>query len=209
MAKRSMASTEVDGQAASNLKIGYARVSTGDQNLAMQIAALKSAGCDRIFEETASGAKSDRPILATALSHLRAGDTFVVWRLDRLGRSLPHLVELVADFKQRGIGLRSLTDPVDTTSAAGELVFNIFASLAQFERQLTRERTMAGLEAARARGRKGGRKPKLNRKSFKEVKALLQDPDITRAAIAKRYGISRSTLYVYMANEYSASEKAT
>lgn len=193
---------EADGKhAGGSLKIGYARVSTGDQILDMQIAALKAAGCDRIFEETASGAKSDRPILATAISHLRAGDTFVVYRLDRLGRSLPHLVELVANFKERGIGLRSLTDPVDTTSAAGELVFNIFASLAQFERQLIRERTMSGLTAARARGRKGGRKLKLTRKNFREIRALMQDPDITRAEIAKRYGISRSTLYEYIARD--------
>ncbi len=184
-----------------NLKIGYARVSTGDQNLDMQIAALRAAGCDRVFEEVASGAKSDRPVLATALSHLRAGDTFVVWRLDRLGRSLSHLVDLVAEFKRRGVGLQSLNDPVDTTTATGELVFNIFASLSQFERMLISERTRSGLEAARARGRKGGRPPRLNSKSLREIKALLSDPEITRASIAQRFGIARSTLYLHIGKD--------
>lgn len=187
--------------AAGGMKIGYARVSTREQDPALQLAALDTAGCDRIFIETASGARSDRPELANALSHLRPKDTLIVWRIDRLGRSLPHLVELVADFKRRGIGLRSLTDPIDTTTAAGELVFNIFASLAQFERELIRERTKAGVDAARARGRKGGRKAKLDARAVREIKALMKDPEITRTAIAARYKISRSTLYEYLGRE--------
>src|SRR5690349_15412935 len=138
--------------------IGYARVSTDDQTLDLQLDALKAAGCERrrVYTDTASGAKTDRPGLAKALDMLREGDILVVWRLDRLGRSLPHLIEVVGDLKGRHIGFKSLTENIDTTTPAGELIFHIFASLAQFERELIRERTMAGLVAARARGRKGG-----------------------------------------------------
>jgi DNA invertase Pin-like site-specific DNA recombinase len=194
---------------AAGLKIGFARVSTPDQDLAMQIDALKAAGCDRIFTETGSGAKADRPYLNAALSHLRPGDTLVVWRLDRLGRDLKHLVELVDDFKKRGIGLRSLMDPIDTTTAAGELVFMIFASLARFERELIKERTRAGVAAARARGRHGGRKKKLTTKEMREIRALMKDPEITRTEIAQRFKIGRSTLYEYINREGGPAPQET
>ena len=189
---------------AASMHIGYARVSTRDQDVAMQIEALEAAGCDQIFTETASGSRADRPELGRALSHLRPGDTLVVWRLDRLGRSLAHLVALIADFKGRGIGFRSLMDPIDTTTPAGGLVFNVFASIAQFERELIRERTKAGLELARARGRKGGRKRKLDAKALHEVRALLKDPEITTTEIAARYKISRSALYRALGREKGA-----
>ena len=132
--------------------IGYARVSTGDQKLALQHDALNAAGCERIFDDQASGAKTDRPGLAEALAYLRAGDTLVVWKLDRLGRSMIHLIEKVGELAARGVGFRSLTEQIDTTTSGGMLVFNIFGSLAQFERDLIRERTNAGLKATRERG---------------------------------------------------------
>ncbi len=190
---------------ATAMRIGYARVSTRDQDVSLQIEALKAAGCDRIFTETASGARSDRPELALTLSHLRPGDTLVVWRLDRLGRSLPHLIELIGDFKARAIGFRSIMDPIDTTSAAGELIFNIFGSIAQFERELIRERTKAGLESARARGRKGGRKRKVDARVLREINALLKDPEIRVTEIAARYKVSRSALYRALRREKEAA----
>ncbi len=140
---------------------GYARVSTADQNPDLQLDALRAAGCSRIFIDYASGAKTARPELARALDHLRAGDTLIVWKLDRLGRSLPHLVETVKALSDRDVGLRSLQDPIDTTTPGGRLVFHVFAAMAEFERDLIRERTNAGLAAARARGRVGGRPPAL------------------------------------------------
>jgi DNA invertase Pin-like site-specific DNA recombinase len=141
--------------------IGYARISTGDQTLDLQRDALAVAGCGRVFEDVASGAKASRPGLEEALSYLRAGDTLVVWRLDRLGRSLPHLIETIAALAERGIGFWSLTEQIDTTTSGGKLIFHVFGALAEFERDLIRERTQAGLAAARARGRKGGRPKKL------------------------------------------------
>lgn len=141
--------------------VGYARVSTQDQDVQLQVDALAKAGCAKhlIFIDKISGAKSDRPGLDKCLASLSKGDTLLVWRLDRLGRSMPHLVQLVEDLGAKGIGFRSLCDgAIDTTTASGELIFNIFSSLAQFERRLIQERTRAGLEAARARGKKGGRK---------------------------------------------------
>src|ERR671932_1719819 len=140
--------------------IGYARVSTNEQNLDLQRDALERAGCDLIFDDHVSGIKARRPGLEQALSHLRAGDTLVVWRLDRLGRSLRHLIDTVTDLQERGIGFKSLTESIDTTTSGGRLVFNIFASLAEFEREIIRERTLAALQSARARGRKGGRPKK-------------------------------------------------
>src|SRR5579862_2580785 len=139
------------------MKIGYARVSTREQNLDMQVFALEDAGCEKIYEEVVSGAKADRPVLNNLIKQLRDGDVIVVWKLDRLGRSLKHLVELVHILMQRNIGLCSLNDPIDTTTPQGRLIFNIFASLAEFERDVIKERTNAGLTAARARGRLGGR----------------------------------------------------
>src|ERR671916_896229 len=141
------------------MRTGYARVSTDDQTLNLQLDALKAAGCAQIFTDRVSGAKAERPGLANALGHLRDGDTLVVWRLDRLGRSLPHLIETVTALADRGVGFKSLTESIDTTNTGGRLIFHIFGALAEFERDLIRERTQAGLKAARARGRKGGRKP--------------------------------------------------
>src|SRR5919201_955449 len=139
------------------MNIGYARVSTQDQTLDLQKDALTKAGCERLFSDTASGASTERKGLEQALGQLREGDTLVVWRLDRLGRSLPHLIETVTALEQRGIGFRSLTESIDTTTSGGKLIFHIFGALAEFERNLIRERTLAGLAAARARGRSGGR----------------------------------------------------
>jgi len=139
------------------MKIGYARVSTRDQKADLQVDALKQAGCERIYQDIASGAKSARPELDKLLANVRPGDAVVIWKLDRLGRSLKHLVELVGELAERKVGLQSLNDPIDTTHAQGRLVFNLFASLAEFERELIRERTQAGLSAARSRGRIGGR----------------------------------------------------
>ncbi len=181
-----------------NQRIGYARVSTDDQHLDLQRDALQQAGCALIYEEAASGKNAARPELAQCCKALRAGDTLVVWRLDRLGRSLPDLVHIVADLEQRGVGFESLTEKIETTGAAGKLVFHMFAALAEFERGLIRERTQAGLAAARARGRTGGRKPKLDEKQVREIKALLRDPDIYVADVARRYGVSRTTLYKHV-----------
>jgi len=188
-----------------NQRIGYARVSTDDQNLDLQRDALNKAqrdalnkaGCSSIYEEKASGKSIGRPELEQCRKALRAGDTLVVWRLDRLGRSLPDLVNLVTELEQKGIGFESITEKIETGSAAGKLIFHVFASLAEFERNLIRERTRAGLDAARARGKKGGRKPKLDAKQIKEIKALLRDPSIEVSAVARRYGVSRTTLYKY------------
>ncbi len=181
-----------------NHRIGYARVSTDDQNLDLQRDALTRAGCSSIYEETASGKSSTRPELEHCLRALRAGDTLVVWRLDRLGRSLSDLVKIVAELEHRGIGFESLQEKIETGSASGKLQFHVFAALAEFERNLIRERTRAGLAAARARGRKGGRKPALDAKQIREIKALLRDPDIQVADVAKRYGVSRTTIYKHV-----------
>ena len=177
---------------------GYARVSTGDQDARLQHDALEAAGCYKVFTDTASGALASRPELGKLLDQLRPGDTLVVWRLDRLGRSLPDLVQIVGELEQAGIGFESLHEKIETTSAAGKLVFHVFAALAEFERSLIRERTRAGLAAARARGRKGGRRPKLDAKQIREVKALLADPKISVTDVATRYGVSRSTIYKHL-----------
>lgn len=181
-----------------NHRIGYARVSTDDQNLDLQRDALSRAGCSSIYEETASGKSFARIELDHCLRALRAGDTLVVWRLDRLGRSLPDLVKIVAELEHRGVGFESLQEKIETASASGKLVFHVFAALAEFERNLIRERTRAGLAAARARGRKGGRKPALDAKQIREIKALLRDPAIQVGDVAKRYGVSRSTIYKHV-----------
>lgn len=181
-----------------NQRIGYARVSTDDQNLDLQRDALKRASCNVIYEEAASGKSTARPELEQCRKALRPGDTLVVWRLDRLGRSLPDLVQIVAELEQLGIGFESLSEKIETGSAAGKLVFHVFAALSEFERNLIRERTQAGLAAARARGRAGGRKPKLDEQQVREIKALLRDPDIQVADVARRYGVSRTTLYKHV-----------
>jgi len=177
--------------------VGYARVSTTDQNLDLQKDALLAAGCGRIFTDTASGSKSERPGLADALGHCRPGDTMVVWKLDRLGRSLPHLVETVRGFADLGIGFKSLQEDIDTTTSGGKLVFHIFASLAEFERDIIRDRTKAGLTAARARGRKGGRPVGVDEKKRKATLALKKDAGRSVKEICGIVGISRNTYYKY------------
>jgi DNA invertase Pin-like site-specific DNA recombinase len=178
--------------------IGYARVSTRDQKPHLQIDALREAGCERIFDETASGARRDRPELAAALDFMRGGDSLVVWKLDRLARSTRQLLETVEALERRGIGLRILTQNMDTTSAGGRLIFTVFSAIAEFEREIIRERTRAGLDAARARGRTGGRPRALSDKDLKEARALLADPDITVEDVARRLGVGPSTLYRYL-----------
>lgn len=179
-------------------RIGYARVSTDDQNLDLQRDALARAKCATIYEETASGKSAGRPELEHCLKALRSGDVLVVWRLDRLGRSLPDLVTIVSELEQQGIGFESLTEKIETGSAAGKLVFHVFAALAEFERNVIRERTRAGLTAARARGRVGGRKRSLDDKKIREIRALLSDPAIAVSDVAKLYGVSRTTLYKWV-----------
>lgn len=178
--------------------VGYARVSTQDQNPALQLDALTAAGCEKVFTEKASGAQRDRPELAAALSYMRAGDSLVVWKLDRLARSLPQLIETVAALEDQGIGFRSLTEAIDTTTAGGKLVFHIFGALAEFERSVIRERTRAGLKAARDRGRKGGRPPALSASDLAAAKALLRDPAITVDEVATRLKVSSATLYRHL-----------
>ena len=176
-------------------RIGYARVSTDDQNLDLQRDALTRSGCATIYEETASGKSAQRIELAHCRKSLRSGDTLVVWRLDRLGRSLPDLVKIIGELERDSITFESLSEKIDTGSASGKLQFHVFAALAEFERNLIRERTLAGLTAARARGRVGGRKPKLSDKQIREIKTLLSDPAAQVKDIAERYGVSRTTLY--------------
>ena len=174
--------------------IGYARVSTHDQNLDSQLDALQKADCEQIFQEKITGKSKDRPELLSCLKALRKGDVLIVWKLDRLARSLKDLVEITTDLNQREIGFKSLTEAIDTTSATGRLVFHIFGALAEFEHSLIRERTIAGLDAARARGRKGGRKPSMSENDIKKAKAMLSDPQITKTEVAKHFGVSRVTL---------------
>lgn len=183
------------------MKIGYARVSTKDQVLDLQIDALTKDGCELIFKETASGAKTDRPELQKLLNHLRKGDVVVVYKLDRLGRSLKHLLEVVAELNSKEVGIRSINDAIDTTTPQGRLFFNISASFAEFERDLIRERTKSGLEAARARGRKGGRRQGMTKEA--EQKAILAETYYREGKlgvnqIAKEIGVSKMTLYKYL-----------
>ena len=181
--------------------VGYARVSTAEQDLQLQLDALNKAGCVTVFEDKASGARAERPGLDACIAALEPGDTLVVWRLDRLGRSMPHLVSLVEELLGKGIGFRSLQDgAIDTTTASGELMFNIFSSLAQFERRLIQERTHAGLAAARARGRLGGRKPiRADDPRVVTAKRLHKDRSLSIDQICATLGISRPTFYRYLA----------
>ena len=188
--------------------VGYARVSTQEQDLALQLDALRAAGCKKVFEEKASGAQRERPALQAALDYMRQGDTLVVWKLDRLARSLKQLIETVEDLGARGIGLRSLTEAIDTTTSGGKLVFHLFAALAEFERGVIRERTLAGLQAARARGRTGGRPPALKAKDLAAAKAMLRDPEITVAEVARRLGVAPSTLYRHLPRARTAALEA-
>ena len=179
--------------------IGYARVSTDDQNLALQRDALAAAGCEKVYEDRISGAKAERPGLALALEVARAGDTLVVWRLDRLGRSLKDLIALAEGLDKRGVGLKSLKEALDTTSSGGRLVFHMFGALAEFERDLIRERTRAGLTAARARGRLGGRPKRLTPEKRRLAVQLYRAREHSIAEICRLMGISKPTLYSYLA----------
>jgi DNA invertase Pin-like site-specific DNA recombinase len=178
--------------------IGYARVSTTDQTLDLQKDALEKAGCSKIFTDTASGAKAERIGLDEALNYVRSGDTLVVWKLDRLGRSLPHLIETITGLNNRGIGFKSITEAIDTTTSGGKLIFHIFGALAEFERDIIRERTQAGLNAARSRGRKGGRPKSLTPKKTQMAEALYKDKNNTIDEICKTLNVSRATLYRYV-----------
>lgn len=175
--------------------IGYARVSTDEQNLNLQIDALEQASCSKIFTDTLSGANFNREGLKQALDYAREGDTLIIWRLDRLGRSLKDLIELVQNIEARGISLRSLHEQLDTSSATGKLIYHVFGALAEFERNLIRERTQAGLRAAKARGRIGGRPHKLSEQDKLEIQTLANSGYITIQQIAHRYGVSRATIY--------------
>ena len=178
--------------------IGYARVSTLDQTLALQQDALRAAGCEQIFTDTASGAGTDRPGLADALGRLRQGDTLIVWRLDRLGRSLEHLIGTIRHLETQGIHFRSLQEQLDTRTSGGKLVFHVFGALAEFERDLIRERTKAGLEAARARGRLGGRPRRMTPKKVEQLRTLAADKRISVSEVCQTLRISRATFYRYV-----------
>jgi DNA invertase Pin-like site-specific DNA recombinase len=186
--------------------LGYARVSTFEQDPALQLDALAAAGCDRVFTDQASGALEDRVELARMLDHARDGDTLVVWRLDRLGRSVRHLVDTVMELERRGVGFRSLSESIDTTTSGGRLVFHVFAALAEFERDLIRERTRAGLLAARARGRNGGRPSVMTAEKLRVARELYGAREHTTAQIAAVLGVSRATLYRHLAPAASTVE---
>jgi DNA invertase Pin-like site-specific DNA recombinase len=178
--------------------LGYARVSTTDQQPQLQVDALERAGCYRVFTETASGARLDRPTLEQILDQLRPGDTLVVWKLDRLGRSLRHLVDTITGLAEREIGFRSLQEAIDTATPGGKLVFHVFAALAEFERDLVRERTGAGLAAARARGRRGGRPAVLSGHKLQVAEELYRSGEYSVATIAKTLGVSRAAIYRHL-----------
>ncbi len=189
--------------------VGYARVSTQEQDTALQLDALRAAGCNKLFEEKASGAQRDRPQLKAMLAYMRAGDTLVVWKLDRLARSMRQLIDTVEDLHSREIGFRSLTEAIDTTTAGGKLIFHIFASLAEFERSVIRERTQAGLNAARARGKFGGRPHALTDQTILMAKAMLRDPGITVEEVARQLKVSPATLYRHIPGGRSAVREET
>lgn len=187
--------------------VGYARVSTEDQLLNLQTDALKKAGVDetRIYHEQVSGVKTKRPQLKECLRSLREGDTLVVWRLDRLGRSVPELINIMSDLQKRNIEFRSLSEAIDTSSAAGKMIFHMLAAFAEFERNLISERTRAGLKAARARGHRGGRKPKVDAKMLKAAKAMLGDPTVTMQEVADTLKVSRAAIYRALQRENEAA----
>jgi len=179
------------------VKIGYARISTADQKLNLQIDALTKAGCEKIFHDVVSGSRSERPGLNEALEYIREGDLLVTWRLDRLGRSLKHLIELINELDKRKIGFESLQESINTTTAGGKLVFHVFGAMAEFERSLIQERTKSGLEAARARGRNGGRPSALSDEQIKQLKIMSKENSIPVAEICKTFNVSKSTYYKY------------
>jgi len=180
--------------------VGYARVSTLDQDLSLQVDALADAGCGKVFEDRASGAQADRAGLQAALNYVRDGEVLVVWKLDRLGRSLPHLIETVTELAKRGVGFRSLTEAIDTTTPGGRLIFHIFGALGQFERDLIQERTRAGLAAAAARGRKGGRKPTVTEEKLRRAREHIAKGLTVREA-AMRVKVGKTALYEALAVE--------
>jgi DNA invertase Pin-like site-specific DNA recombinase len=182
------------------MKIGYARVSTADQHLRMQEDALKSAGCEEVYTDVISGVKSQRPGLDNALSHLRKGDILVVWKLDRLGRSIQHLIHTINALLDKKIGFMSIQENIDTSTSGGKLIFHIFSALAEFERDLIQERTQAGLKAARARGRMGGRPPILDTRQITRMVEMYNEQKNTVAEICKIYDISRPSFYNYLKN---------
>lgn len=181
--------------------IGYARISTSNQNLDLQIDALQKAGCEKIFQDQMSGSLINRPALDLLLKEIRKGDVLVIWKLDRLGRSFKDLINLVNALLEKGIGLKSLNDPIDTTTPQGRLIFNIFGSLAEFERELIKERTIAGLEAARARGKKGGRPEGLSKKAMAtahSAELLYKEGRLSVSEICEQLAITRATFYKYL-----------
>ena len=183
------------------MKIGYARVSTREQDLSLQLDALRLEGCKQIFQEKISGSKADRPELRKMINTLREGDIIVTWKLDRLGRSIRDLINLVSEIQEKGAGLKSLQDSVDTTTPHGKLTFHLFAALAEFEKDIIRERTKAGLEAARARGRKGGRPKGISKQALNKVliaQALYKKQNMSISEICRHIGIARSTFYKYL-----------
>lgn len=180
------------------MKIGYARVSTVEQNLELQTDALEKAGCEKIYSDTASGAKDDRKGLIEAIEFSRAGDSLVVWKLDRLGRSLKHLIETINHLHEKKVGFVSVQESIDTTTPGGKLVFHVFGALAEFERELISERTNAGLAAARARGRLGGRPRAVTERQLQIAKTMLADPNTTIKEVCQTLQISKTTLYRYL-----------
>ena len=190
------------------MRIGYARVSTNDQSTDLQTDALSQSGCEKIFTEVASGAKADRPELAKVIDYLRKGDTLVVWKLDRLARSMSQLIGTMNELEARGIGFHSLTEAIDTSTSTGKFTFNIFAALAAFERELIKDRTQEGLRAAAARGRRGGRPRALSDEQKRMALAMLKVEDITAKQIAEQLGIGRSTLYRHIPEARKAAKDA-
>jgi len=186
--------------------IGYCRVSTSDQNLSLQKDELKKFGCSKIYEDIASGAKSARVGLEAAIDFAREGDTLVIWKLDRLGRSLRDLIEIVNRLEKSGVSFVCITQNIDTRTPGGKLFFHIFGALAEYERELIRERTKAGLTAARARGRKGGRKPAMNEEQIEQARAMMDNPKLKIKSIIKTLGVSKATLYKYVPMGKSKNE---
>ena len=190
------------------MKVGYVRVSKKDQNPELQRRELEAAGCERIFEERISSRKADRPQLRAAIDYCREGDALVVWKLDRFGRSLKELIKLVNGLNERGVEFVSLRESLDTMTPGGKLVFHVFGSVAEFERDVIRERTMAGLEAARARGRKGGRKPVMDRKKIALASKLMKDRDVPIPEVCEAVGVSKATLYRHLNPDGTPRERS-
>jgi len=186
--------------------VGYARVSTQEQNLDLQLQTLQDSGCERIFTEKTSGAQRDRPELKAALSYMRQGDTLMVWKFDRLARSLKQLIETIENLEAQKIGFKSLTEAIDTTTPGGRLIFHIFASLAEFERSIIAERTQAGLIAAKKLGRTGGRPRSIGQEDLIAAKAMLKEHNLTVEEVARRMKIASATLYRYIPGGRSAVE---